>query len=197
MKKIIIIICSLLVIALSIIALLFLNKQLTDDRYDNHDEIIEDEAHLEEDESEEFKKILDEASERLNFDFNGLYSFVYKEYLNEKYDVYRLDCKYNQVPEEIGIVTNSRTKLSNDSLSVVIKKLASAKEIDRESVFGIEGCPSRYVSYSIDDGTDEGSIFHLFYLDNKTKVLLLAKDYWGVFIFNTADETEKFIESLK
>ena len=143
------------------------------------------------------KDILDEASKRLGFELYDLYSSLSNSLNEAKFDSYRITCKYNDNPDVDGVNSFTRVKLSDNSLKDIFIKLANAVDVDTETVFGIEGCPSRYVYYSIDDGTDEGNIMRFFYLDNKAKVLLLTRDNFGVFGFNTEEELDNFIESLK
>ena len=146
-----------------------------------------------------------EVNNNLDFNFEGMANNLKTQLASGGYQAVKLSCTETPGPEgELPTINSTGTRISNESIDVVINKLKTANSIETGVTAGWIGeCMPKKVAYIISVNDDPASnefqnnkVFNLYYADD-TSILLISYEGIGyAFHFNSSADTDNFIESL-
>ena len=157
-----------------------------------------------EDKTESNENTLVDNSANLDFDFDELSNTLHSAVDKDDITTFVSKCESNDSnPNEPPQTSHSNRVVSIDSIDIVINKLKSAQSLEKNITYSWFGCPPKSVTYyvsvnSTDLQTFHGqSVFSLNYADGDNILLVGYNDVGYAFHFNSSEEINNFIESLK
>lgn len=143
-------------------------------------------------------------STNLDFDFNELSNTLHSSVQKNNITAFISKCvekttTANEPPE----TEQNNISVSNNTIDTIINKLKTAKSVDKDITYSWMGCPPKSLTYYVSvnstnrSETHNQKVFSLNYA-NREDILLVGynnKEY--AFYFNSSDEINGFIESLK
>jgi len=139
-----------------------------------------------------------------DFDFEELSSLLHSSVQKDGITTFVSRCEIkttntNKPPE----TEQKNTEVSNNTIDTIISKLKTAKYIDKDITYSWFGCPPKSITYYISVNSNDQSqvysqsVFSLNYA-NGDDILLVGYNQKGyAFHFNSNEEINNFIESLK
>ena len=177
-------------------------KNDDNDKFENleNNESIDNSINLE---NLEDNKLMDNSA-NIDFDFeelsNTLYSSVQKDDISTFVSIYETKIINSNDPPEIKC---ENIEVSNNTIDIIISKLKTASSIDKNITFSWIGCPPKSIAYYISVNSNNPnqvhnqSIFSLSYADGDNILLIRYNQIGYAFYFDTNEEINDFIESLK
>lgn len=168
------------------------------EKTENND-VLEDES-LSEDEDNQ----LVDNSANLDFDFNELSNTLHSSIKNQNY--FSLLCKCSEIASVDGGPPSANydvSIISSDAIDTIVKKLKSAKSLEKNITYSWFGCPPNSITYYVSGNNSNNEAIHtnkVFSLNyaNADNILLVGYNKTGyAFSFNSSDEIKNFIENLK
>lgn len=169
------------------------NNITTNDKTDNKNE--KDELEDTETENNNDNNIVNSNSSNLDFfNFNELKTVLEKD--NNK--IYKETCTQLSEGngESLGEFDYQKNELSKNTIDTIVKKLNSAKSLEKEITYSSFGCSPRGISYYVENNNTE-RIFSIIYADDEKTLLVGYNNSGYAFTFETKDELNNFIENLK
>lgn len=147
---------------------------------------------------------INDNSANLDFDFNELSGTLHSSVQKDSITTFISKCvekttSANEPPE----TEQNNTEVSNNTIDTIINKLKTAKSIDKEITYSWFGCPPKSITYYVSVNSNDQSqvhsqrVFSLNYADGEDILLASYNNKGYAFHFNSSEEINGFIESLK
>ena len=156
-----------------------------------------------EDTSEDDSNINDNSA-NLDFDFNELSNTLHSSVQKDNITTFVSKCiEKTTNANEPPSTEISNTSVSNNTIDTIINKLKTAKSVDKDITYSWFGCPPKSITYYISVNTTDKSqmlsqrVFSLNYANDEDTLLVGYNDKGNAFHFNSNEEINGFIESLK
>lgn len=161
------------------------NVKDTEEKENNNDSVIDNSANL-------------------DFDFNELSNTLHSSVKKDNITTFVSRCESkttntNEPPE----TEQKNTEVSSNTIDTIINKLKTAKSIDKEITYSWFGCPPRSITYYVSANSTNSEtvhsqrVFSLNYADGNDMLLVGYNNKGYAFHFNSSEEINNFIESLK
>lgn len=140
----------------------------------------------------------------LDFDFNTLSVVLHSSTEKKGITTFISNCQSKTKDEaELTKTEQKNIEVSNETIDIIIKKLKTAKSIEKNITYSWLGCPPKSITYFIGindndlDIVNKNKVFSLNYADGDDILLVGYNNAGYAFHFNSSKEINNFIESLK
>ena len=200
-KIIIVIISILLVLSILIIGFIIINN--TNHKTNNKTNKETEKVQKEPSNIESNDYIIDNNITIDNFDFEEMKKTLHEAVNQDNLTTMVRHCKNIEVPQgEPPEAEYNNVEVSNNSIDIIIEKLKTANSVQYMTGSWF-GCPPKQISYYVAPLTDDDELFNskkvlsIHYSNDEKTLSVGYKNDGYIFIFNSPDEINGFIESLK
>lgn len=202
-KGLIITIVVLSVLVILLIGYISYDKFLSGNNNENNQSYSNNNTQDNEDTNNNENTEIDNSA-NLDFDFNELSNTLHSYVQKNNITTLISNCQSKNVnagdPPESEY---KNTEVSTNTIDIIIKKLKTAKSIDKDVTYSWSSCPPKSVTYYISVNSNDQSevhsqkVFSLNYADSNDTLLVSYNKKGYAFHFNSSEEINNFIETLK